>query len=132
MENPQALCVQNDILGIPSFLAVFCGNETSPSEIIHVSGGTAPSVSKCFNLSISLLKCRGPLSVKDQHCSASLEVRPCSRGRPSGIVSNLKSGQDLMESTDPDLRRRSCMYYVLMKVIKKPQAYNNLESYIMA
>jgi hypothetical protein len=55
--------------------------------------------------------------VKDRHSSARLEVRPCSGGSPSGRVSNLKSGQDLTESTDPDVSRRSCMYSVLTKVI---------------
>ena len=75
---------------------------------------------------------KGPLPWKDRHSSTSLKVRPCSGGRPSRIVLNLKSGQNLMESTDLDLRKCSCMYYVLMKVIKKPRAYNNLERCIIA
>jgi len=37
----QALAVEKDTLGTPSFLAVFCGKETTPSEIIHVTGGTS-------------------------------------------------------------------------------------------
>ena len=107
-------------------------NSSSWDRLQTIQSIERPEKSTAYDAMNNLCTAKGPLPWKDRHSSASLKVRPCSRGRTSGIVSNLKSGQDLMESTDLNLRRRSCMYSVLMKVIKKTRAYNNLESYIMA
>ncbi|PON90933.1 hypothetical protein TorRG33x02_133390 [Trema orientale] len=110
----QAEAVQNRTSGIPNSLAAFTPKVMIPSTIMQVIGGTSDE-----HLSLSNSSLNGPKQfflVESHSGGTSWVASRSDGGKPSGMVSNRKSGRPLTESGPLDLIKRPWLNSVLTKL----------------
>ena len=122
--KPHAEAVQSWNPGMPNSLAAFMAKLITPSEIMHVTGGTSEDEPILANRSLNGGK--QFFRVESQSDGISCDASRSDCGSPSGMVSNRKSGKPLTAFGPRDRSKRLWLYSVLTKVMWKPLVCRSL------